>query len=235
MLRSVPTILAAICVVFATPAVPAVIRAADPAVDPARALGRIVCQEGSRRYVSTAVLVRDAQTLLAAGHFNSDDLTARHLPVSSCRFEHRSANGQRFASPFTLIETGGGATERRLTPAADWAVLRLSTPAPRFMQPVTRISDPDAAVSAYLEMAAYDDPARLGSQISLEACAGWRGDDRSVVLRHSCRTRPGQSGSPIFRVGSRELELAAIHVGASDTAGRAVLLAKSFRKALLSS
>ncbi|QKG72426.1 trypsin-like serine peptidase [Erythrobacter mangrovi] len=213
---------------------PAAIRIAEPDLDPARAIGRIVCQQAKHRFVSTAVLVRDTRTLLAAGHFNSDDLAARHLPISSCRFEHRSASGTRFASAFTLVETGGGPMERRLTPATDWAVLRLAEPAPRFMQPVTRISDPEEAVASPLEMAAYDDPGRYGSAVSLEACKGWRGDARSVVMRHSCRTRPGQSGSPIFRADRSELELTAIHVGAGETAGRAVLLAKSLRRALLS-
>ncbi len=171
-------------------------------------VGRLVCRDprSGDRFATTATLVGDRSTVLAAGHFGRAERLGRPIDIQHefCAFELRSSDGKRLFG--SLIEGGptirfsANAQPDPLTP--DWAILKLRTEAPPSASPVlvrpTSARDlarrPDVFMVSY-----HSSPEALARTKRLSpSCRPSPVKQSALVFRHSCDTAPGSSGGLLY-------------------------------------
>lgn len=203
-----------ICAAVGAPAPARVIGADERIALPARletqfsGVGRLVCRDprSGDSFATTATLVGDRSTILAAGHFGHAESRGRDLdiPVDYCAFELRSPEGRRtFGSliqPLPVARFSASATPDPRTP--DWAVLKLRTQAPASASPVIvqPITSRDLARQPDIFMVSYhSSPAALArTKRYSPQCRPSPLPHSPLVFRHGCDTAPGSSGGLLF-------------------------------------
>lgn len=189
-----------------------------------QAVGRLYCGKGSDRFMSTATLIENSTTILAASHFNYWEAKDRVIPVGNCEFQLLSEGGSVvFRSGVEVVKRGGEPSQMFLSRATDWAVLRLKEPAPADRHPleVATNSAPSAYSDAYIlgYSLRYH---RMEAQYFERSCNARPTRAGSIVLTHSCTTAPGMSGAPLISLVGGEPKLVALHSARESDLGVAV-------------
>lgn len=179
-----------------------------PLEAPFSGVGRLVCRDpgSGERFSTTATLVGNRSTLVAAGHYGQVQMPGRStvIPVEYCAFELRSLEGRRvfgsLVAPQPVARFSARAQPDPLTP--DWAVLKLQTPAPLSVSPIivrpttaghlTRRSDV-FMVSYHSRPEAFAKTKRYSP-----ACKPLPVRGEPLVFRHSCDTESGSSGGLLY-------------------------------------
>lgn len=172
-------------------------------------VGSLSCKQDGRTYRTRATLIGDRTTLLAVGHFMGPDRAGPPPPID-CHFILTLPNGRQYRSSVGMIESGGGAFERRLSSAADWALLSLNEAAPAEIEPIrgaAKLSDEAR-------------PVKLGTS-SDKSCRAWVDPQRKGIIQHDCPTKPGSSGAPLLISSEGEWLIAGVHVARAPRNGEA--------------
>lgn len=189
-----------------------------------RAVGRLYCGQGSDRFMSTATLIENRATILAASHFNYWEAKGRTIPVGKCEFQLLSDSGSIvFRSGVEVVKRGSEPSQMFLSRATDWAVLRLKKPAPADRHPleVATNSAPSAYSEAYI-LGYSHRYHRMETQYFERSCNARPTRAGSIVLTHSCSTAPGMSGAPLISLVGGEPKLVALHSARKSDLGVAV-------------
>ena len=217
--------LVALCVLGSAAHLPAVARivgaddraALPPPLEvPFSGVGRLVCRDpgSGERFSTTATVVGDRSTLVAAGHYGRVQTPGRStfIAIEYCAFELRSADGKRvfgsLVAPQPVARFSARAEPDPLTP--DWAILKLRTPAPSSVSPI--IVRPTEAVdltrrSDIFMVSYHSRPEALArTKLYSPACRPLPVRGEPLVFRHSCDTESGSSGGLLYimtRAGPR--------------------------------
>lgn len=171
-------------------------------------VGRLVCRDPQtgNRFSTTATLVGNRSTLLAAGHFGHVPEGGRDGAIAPeyCAFELRSRDGKRFFASL-LAPRPIARFSRRSAPdpsTPDWAVIRLATPAPASAAPVlvrpTGLRD-IAAKGGVFMIGYHSSPEGLAGRKRISpGCMPSPILSEPLLFRHSCDTEPGSSGGLLF-------------------------------------
>ena len=192
---------------------------------PFSGVGRLVCRDpaSGNRFSSTATLVGDRSTLLAAGHFQRTRPSDHEaiIPIDYCAFELRSADGRRLFGSLLAPQWVARFSPREqpspLTP--DWAVLKLQTAAPDSALPV--LVKPMKAE----ELARRPDAFLVGYHSFPEAAAKTKHHSPQckplavpgapLVFSHTCDTEFGSSGGLVYVSTPRGPRAVGINHGAA--------------------
>ncbi|TMM49015.1 trypsin-like serine peptidase [Qipengyuania marisflavi] len=226
--RSALVLLSAATLLFTGGALPSTATAAAldlPSV--ARSIGRIECRADGKRFISTATLVRNRQTVLSVSHFNIHEAENKVIPVQQCTFQLLSSEGKvEFRSAFKVFARGGVGMNLELSRATDWAILTLTDESPIDRQPVDVAVNEDLSDAGRIDIAGYaSNHNRLKTQVSDTNCLARPTRSGSIILRHKCDTAPGMSGAPLFATIDGRIQVVAIHSAREKDAGLAVAIA----------
>ena len=216
-IRAAASRLIALSVLASVAAVPALARivgsddraALPPSLEaPFAGVGRLVCRdpESGERFSTTATLVGNRSTLVAAGHYGRVQMAGRSkvIAVEYCAFELRSVDGKRIfgslVAPQPVARFSARAEPDPLTP--DWAILKLLTAAPPSVSPiiVRPVKTADLSRRSDIFMVSYhSSPEALArTKRYSPACKPLPVRGEPLVFRHSCDTESGSSGGLLF-------------------------------------
>ena len=179
-----------------------------PLEAPFSGVGRLVCRDpgSGERFSTTATLVGNRSTLVAAGHFARVQMPGRSaiIAIEYCAFELRSADGRRvfgsLVAPQPVARFSARSQPDPLTP--DWAILKLRTPAPLSVSPiiVRPIKAGDLTRRSNVFMVGYHSrPEALArTKRYSPACKPLPVRGEPLVFRHSCDTESGSSGGLLY-------------------------------------
>jgi V8-like Glu-specific endopeptidase len=175
---------------------------------PLSGVGRLVCRdpESGERFSTTATLVGNRSTLLAAGHYGRVQMPGRSsmISIEYCAFELRSADGRRLfgslVTPQSVARFSARAQPDPLTP--DWAILKLRTAAPAFVSPILMrpIAAGDLSRRSNVFMVSYHSRPEALARLKRysPACKPLPVSGEPLVFRHSCDTEAGSSGGLLY-------------------------------------
>ncbi|WP_425594578.1 trypsin-like serine peptidase [Qipengyuania psychrotolerans] len=195
------------------------------------AIGTIICRGRGGPFLTNASLVERRDLVLAVSHFNFNRKSGRELPADGCTFTMRDDEGAIiFRSKFSVIDRGGRGPELSDSMALDWALLRLERPAtgtPLQLGTMASLHEEKVDLVSYR-------PAMRGNRIlrTSHDCGPRRQRAGSIILLHSCPTRPGLSGAPLLTQWPGGYRIVGIHAKRSKGFGIAVGLEGSVRKAI---
>lgn len=192
-------------------------------------VGRLVCRDprSGESFATTATVVGDRSTILAAGHFGRAQSRGRtiDIAVDYCGFELRSPEGRRiFGSliqPRPVARFSASVTPDPRTP--DWAILKLQNSAPSTVSPVAvqPTGVRGLARRAKVFMVSYhSSPTALAkTKLYSPQCKPSPLRQAPLVFRHSCDTAPGSSGGLLFIATSAGPRAIGINHGSSSDDG----------------
>ena len=175
---------------------------------PFSGVGRLVCRDpgSGERFSTTATLVGNRSTLVAAGHYGRVQMPGRStvIAIEYCAFELRSGDGRRvfgsLVAPQPVARFSARAEPDPLTP--DWAVLKLRTPAPLSVSPIivrpTRARDLTRRSDVFMVSYHSRPEALARTKLYSPACKPSPVQDEPLVFRHSCDTESGSSGGLLY-------------------------------------
>jgi hypothetical protein len=179
-----------------------------PLEAPFSGVGRLVCRDpvSGERFSTTATLVGDRSTLVAAGHYGRVQMPGRStvIAIEYCAFELRSVDGKRvfgsLVAPQPVTRFSARAEPDPLTP--DWAILKLRTAAPLSVSPiiVRPMEASKLARRSDVFMVSYHSrPEALArTKRYSPACKPLPVRGQPLVFRHSCDTESGSSGGLLY-------------------------------------
>jgi hypothetical protein len=223
--RAAVSRLIALCALASLAAVPALARIVGPddrAALPPRleasfsGVGRLVCRdpESGERFSTTATLVGNRSTLVAAGHYGRVQMPGRStvIAIEYCAFELRSVDGRRvfgsLVAPQPVARFSARAQPDPLTP--DWAILKLQNAAPLSVSPIVVRPMKAADLTRRLDvfMVSYHSRPEVLARTKRYSpqCRPMPVRGEPLVFRHSCDTESGSSGGLLYimtRAGPR--------------------------------
>ncbi|MDP8912087.1 MAG: hypothetical protein M3N39_00755 [Pseudomonadota bacterium] len=209
--------LIALCVLASVAHLPAIARivgaddraALPPLLEaPFSGVGRLVCRdpESGERFSTTATLVGNRSTLVAAGHYGRVQMPGRStvIAIEYCAFELRSVDGRRvfgsLVAPQPVARFSARAQPDPLTP--DWAILKLRTPAPLSVSPIivrpTRAGDLTRRSDVFMVSYHSQPEALARTKRYSPGCKPLPVRGEPLVFRHSCDTESGSSGGLLY-------------------------------------
>jgi hypothetical protein len=169
-------------------------------------VGRLVCRdpETGNRFSTTATLVGNRSTVLAAGHFGHVERGGRQSAIAPeyCAFELRSSDGKRFFGSLLAPQPVARFSQSRepdpSTP--DWAIIKLRDAAPASAAPVVVRPARARDMSARVFMVSYhSSPDALARQKRYSPdCTPSPVAGKPLLFRHRCDTESGSSGGLLF-------------------------------------
>ncbi len=171
-------------------------------------MGRLVCRDpgSGERFSTTATLVGNRSTLVAAGHYGRVQTPGRStvIAVEYCAFELRSTDGRRvfgsLVAPQLVARFSARAQPDPLTP--DWAILKLRDPAPPSVSPIImrpmRAGDLTRRTDIFMVSYHSRPEALARTKLHSPACKPMPVRGEPLVFRHSCDTESGSSGGLLY-------------------------------------
>lgn len=187
-------------------------------------VGHIACSSGLLKWFTTATVVDDRRTILAAGHFDTISHGGRLIQGKASRCEFRLydvAGVVSFRSKLAIIQRGGGPFERTLSRATDWSLLELERQVPAETKPLALKFDHVAPKRKKIAIHGFVIPGR-GDRRSIVSCDAWPASAGSIVLRYNCLTAPGWSGAPLISRKDGQAFVLGVHSGRWKAYGEGV-------------
>ena len=186
-------------------------------------VGRLVCRDPDtgNRFSTTATLVGNRSTVLAAGHFGHVERGGRQSAIAPeyCAFELRSSDGTRyFGSLLAPQPVARFSQSREPDPSTpDWAIIKLREAAPASAAPVVVRAAGARDMSARVFMVSYHSSpdAQARQKRYSPECTPSPVAGKPLLFRHRCDTESGSSGGLLFVMTAAGPRAVAINHGSA--------------------
>lgn len=200
--------------------------------DSDNAVGSITCSAEGQSWRTVATLVINSHTVLSVAHHSQMQVGKRIISATDCRFDLFRSNGSRYySSKVHLIDRGGDVRLQNISRSVDWAILRLETPAPREVAPLSLGLNSLANEPKKIRIAGFIDGHPRRGRKQLE-CTAQRIQRGSILISYECATAPGWSGAPVLSADGDDIRVLGIHAAREPHRGIGLSLAGALGEAV---